>query len=941
MALRINYNQAASIAQRGLAGSQDAYSRMAERLSTGLRINRASDDATGMAVSEKLKNQIRGLNQAQRNAQDSISLIQTAEGALAETLSLLSRIRELSVQSANDTLTASDRANLQAEVNQLVSEVDRIASTAQFNGIALLNKNSTVSTHDSGDGLQFQIGANSSSVANNLTLTIGGARTQDLGSVKTLSGINSAITSGTFTIGSSTVTYDASVDTVFDVRDLINADTATHGATASVANGTLTLSASSAVAVADGTGNLASTLGFSGTAAVGPVSGASTLASIGVTAGGTLTIATAATAAAGSNTLGDLGTVGGTLSFTAQVAAGTATTTSTLAELGVSAGGTLTLAFDDGTGAETRSVAVTYATGDTLGALATRIDTAVNEASALLASGTTAGGMAVIVGGPTTAGTATLQDLGVAGSGTVTIGFDDGTGTETRSVSVSYTDTDTITSLKSLIDTAITTAASMQSSGAGIGFTYTMGGPGSGFSPITLANATTTTYAAGVFTIDLGAGTPFITDISDSGATTSGLLAALNLAPITGAASGTSAASSAAVTKVTTAISLSSASTAFSAGSMSIDVGSSGARLTTLSDSGTALVALNLSAITSGSGTSTVSTGTVNTATQSETVTVTYTTADTLTGLATNIQSALQTAGAVGDSTLATGTLTNATASFGSGAISIDADPNNPSSSAITFSAIAETASGTAISVLGGLVTGAQITSTNSISPAATENVAVSFATTDTLTSLATTIQTALRGAGAVGSSLIGSLTASANADFGTTAASAFTIAVTDPEVSISGLTESGGGGLIAALGLTGLSGPSVASASALTTTTYTLTSSAIASGITSLSSGTGSTLNISTRAAASASIATVDEAINQVSSLRANLGAVQNRLESTIRSLGVASENSSAANSRIADADIAASMSELVRSQILQQAGVSVLAQANQAPSLVLQLLR
>jgi flagellin len=938
MALRINYNQAASIAQRGLAGSQDAYSRMAERLSTGLRINRASDDAAGMAVSEKLKNQIRGLNQAQRNAQDSISLIQTAEGALAETHSLLSRIRELSVQSANDTLTASDRANLQAEVNQLVSEVDRIASTAQFNGIALLNKNSTVSTHDSGDGLQFQIGANSSSVANNLTLTIGGARTQDLGSVKTLSGINSAITSGTFTVGSSTVTYDASVDTVFDVRDLINADTATHGATASVANGTLTLSASSAVVVADGTGNLASTLGFSGTAAVGSVSGSSTLASIGVTAGGTLTIATAATAAAGTNTLGDLGTVGGTLSFTAQVAAGTATTTSTLAELGVSAGGTLTLAFDDGTGAETRSVAVTYATGDTLGALATRIDTAVNEASALLASGTTAGGMAAIVGGPTTAETATLQDLGVAGSGTVTIGFDDGTGTETRSVAVSYTDTDTITSLKSLIDTAITTAASMQSNGAGIGFTYTMGGPGSGLSPITLANATTTTYAAGVFTIDLGAGTPFITDISDSGATTSGLLAALNLAPISGAVSGTSAASSAAVTKVTTAISLSSASTAFSAGSMNIDVGSSGARLTTLSDSGTALAALNLSAITSGSGTSTASSGTVNTAIQSETVTVSYTAADTLTGLATNIQSALQTAGAVGDSTLATGTLTNATASFGSGVLAIDADGSGVSS--VTFSAIAETGSGTARTVLGGLATGAQVTSTNSISPAATENVAVNFATTDTLTSLATTIQTALRGSGAVGSSLIGSLTGAANADFGTTAASTFTIAVTDPDVSISGLTETGGG-LIAALGLTGLSGASVASASALTSTTYTLTSSAIASGITSLSSGTGSTLNISTRAAASASIATVDEAINQVSSLRANLGAAQNRLESTIRSLGVASENSSAANSRIADADIAASMSELVRSQILQQAGVSVLAQANQAPSLVLQLLR
>ncbi len=939
MALRINYNQAASMAQRGLSGSQDAYSRLAERLSSGLRINRAADDAAGMAVSEKLKNQVRGLNQAQRNAQDSISLIQTAEGALAETHSLLARIRELSVQSANDTLTVSDRANLQSEVNQLVSEIDRIASSSQFNGVALLNKNSTVSTHNGGDGLQFQVGANSAGTANQLTLTIGGARTQDLGSVKTLSAINGSITNGTFTVGSSTVTYDASVDTVFDIRDLINADTATHGATASVSNDRLMLTANSAVAVADGTGNLASTLGFSGTAALGSVSGSSTLANIGVTADGTLTIATAAAAATGATALGDLGATSGTLSFTARVAAGQATTASTLAELGVSAGGDLTVALDDGTGAETRSVAVRYTTSDTLGALATRIRTAVNEASALLASGTTTGGMAVTVGGPTTAGAATLQNLGVAGSGTVTLAFDDGTGTETRTVSISYTDADTISSLKSLIDTAITTAATMTSSGAGINFTYTMGGSGSGANPITLTNSTTASYASGVFTIDLGAGSPFLTDISDSGATTSGLLAALNIAPITGAVSGTSAASSAAVTKVATAISLSSASTAFSPGSMSIDVGSGGARLTTLSDSGTALAALNLAAITGGSGTSTVSSATVNTAIQTETVTVAYTTADTLTGLATTIQSALQAAGAVGDSTLATGTLTNATVSFGSGVLAINADGSGASS--VTFSAIAEAASGTAITVLGGMATGAQTTTSSSISPAATENVAVGFARTDTLTSLATNIQAALRGAGAVGSSLIGSLTAAANADFGATTPSTFTIAVTDPDVSISGLTESGGGGLIAALGLTGLTGASVASASAPTSITYTLTSGAIASGISSLSSGTGSTLNISTRTAASATIATVDEAINQVSSLRANLGAMQNRLESTIRSLGVASENTSAANSRIADADIAASMSELVRSQILQQAGVSVLAQANQTPSLVLQLLR
>ena len=104
MALRINYNLASSSAQRGLASSQDAYAKQAQRLSTGLRINSASDDAAGMAVSEKLKNQVRGLNQAQRNAQDGVSLIQTAEGALTETHSILARMRELAVQSSNDKI---------------------------------------------------------------------------------------------------------------------------------------------------------------------------------------------------------------------------------------------------------------------------------------------------------------------------------------------------------------------------------------------------------------------------------------------------------------------------------------------------------------------------------------------------------------------------------------------------------------------------------------------------------------------------------------------------------------------------------------------------------------------------------------------------------------------------------------------------------------------
>ena len=143
MALRINYNFESVSAQRNLSQTQGSFFKAIEQLSSGLRINKAADDAAGLAVSEKLKNQVRGLNQAQRNAQDAISLLQTAEGALNETHNLLARMRELSIQSANDTLTASDRVHIQDEVNQLLFEVDRIATSTQFNKAILLDGSAT------------------------------------------------------------------------------------------------------------------------------------------------------------------------------------------------------------------------------------------------------------------------------------------------------------------------------------------------------------------------------------------------------------------------------------------------------------------------------------------------------------------------------------------------------------------------------------------------------------------------------------------------------------------------------------------------------------------------------------------------------------------------------------------------------------------------------
>lgn len=135
----INHNVTALNTHRQLSINTASTSKNIEKLSSGLRINRAGDDAAGLAISEKMRGQIRGLDMASKNAQDGISLIQTAEGALNETHSILQRMRELSVQSASDTNTASDRQELQKEVQQLKDEVDRIANNTEFNTKKLLN----------------------------------------------------------------------------------------------------------------------------------------------------------------------------------------------------------------------------------------------------------------------------------------------------------------------------------------------------------------------------------------------------------------------------------------------------------------------------------------------------------------------------------------------------------------------------------------------------------------------------------------------------------------------------------------------------------------------------------------------------------------------------------------------------------------------------------
>lgn len=250
MGLTINTNVMSLNAQRNLGTSQSALSKSMQRLSSGLRINSAKDDAAGLAISDRMTSQIRGLNQAARNSNDGISLAQTAEGALQETTNILQRMRELAVQSANDTNSSSDRSSLQAEVNQLQQEMTRIADTTEFNGKKLLD--------GSMSNAQFQVGANANQT---ISFSIESAQAAELGnySLKStnIAGIEAASALATTTAingnnvgaqiltivgpeGSSTATVGAD-NSAQEIAVLVNAKSATTGVTAE-AKTTATLS---------------------------------------------------------------------------------------------------------------------------------------------------------------------------------------------------------------------------------------------------------------------------------------------------------------------------------------------------------------------------------------------------------------------------------------------------------------------------------------------------------------------------------------------------------------------------------------------------------------------------------------------------------------------------------------------------------------------------
>ena len=205
MGLRINTNVSSLNAQRNLGQTKGAQQKVLEQLSSGNRINRAGDDAAGLAISENLKAQIRGLGQAERNAQDGISLVQIAEGALSEVGNIMIRLRELAVQAASDTIGPTERKFLNVEFDQLLSEVDRIANSTEFNRVPLLNGTGSV--------FDIQIGTRNDPLSDRLTFDASSADVN----VAAL-GLNLASVSDKISAQNSLGAIDQSIQTVSGIR---------------------------------------------------------------------------------------------------------------------------------------------------------------------------------------------------------------------------------------------------------------------------------------------------------------------------------------------------------------------------------------------------------------------------------------------------------------------------------------------------------------------------------------------------------------------------------------------------------------------------------------------------------------------------------------------------------------------------------------------------
>ena len=190
--MRINHNISSMIGQGSLGTQQNSLSKSLEKLSTGLRINRASDDAAGLSVSESLRSKVRGMERAKSNAEDGIALLQIAEGATGEINNILQRMRELSIQSSTDTMTTTERSYTDKEFGQLMSEITRISNSASYNGMTLLDGQSSSFGASGGASSVLHIGSGSSSTTDRLSITVNAMTLGALGLSQTTTSVSTS-----------------------------------------------------------------------------------------------------------------------------------------------------------------------------------------------------------------------------------------------------------------------------------------------------------------------------------------------------------------------------------------------------------------------------------------------------------------------------------------------------------------------------------------------------------------------------------------------------------------------------------------------------------------------------------------------------------------------------------------------------------------------------
>jgi len=860
----INTNILSLNAQRNLNQSQSALSTALERLSSGLRINSAKDDAAGLAISNRFTAQINGLNQAVRNANNGISLAQTGEGALGEMGNILQRIRELAIQSANSTNSSTDRLSLQSEVNQLVSELDRISSTTSFNGLKLLDGSFTAQS--------FQVGAEANQTIN---VTLSGATAETLG-IDKVSSNNTTRGIELATSGSQAAVCSNSLKTAGAAADV------TTALGAIIADQTVTVTNTSTGVVQQVNVDAASANrdAFDIASALNGLTGVSAFASANSAA---FTATSAPTAVdAGDVVSFDLATGDGgpsqAVSFTLSAVSEFANEFNAAVQAGVTAINTTNndtdLSYDAVTQTITSAKGVNigvedFAVQDNASILVDNFVNVASETASFTLNGAAAGISFTATGTADQAGNAQALLAALQGDGNYGTNFTaeqnvGGTGVIIRGVGGSEPDI-SVYAGDDAGDSGFDVTTENAETAVG---TATILEGGTVASDITLTPAVTSTitFAGQTVTETGGAGSDSAVQVGSvtvlldpnyeaqsdvDGATGQGLF---------DAAADTN-------TALTAGVGLGDTSGGNFVAAQTLTITGQGTgSVNVLADATAGEIAALVNAVSDDSG-----------------VSATARTRATLSGLTVDGVVSMSLNGQTISANVTTDDLKNL-------ANAINDKSGNTGISAIV------SLDGTSIELQEG--TGRDIAIANFNSSAASEDTA-------TTVSLSVT--------GGAGSAV--TLTAgAAGADTDSTVVGGTVeFKSTSGPFSVTSNRAAEDGGLFAG----------------------------DASDIQASASQAVNTLDVGSVDGANAAVDIVDGALAAVDSIRADLGAIQNRFESTIANLSATSENLSAARSRILDADFAAETAALTRAQILQQAGISVLSQANAQPQNVLALLQ